>query len=475
MGKQPTQQRLRKASRRLIRQVKHAVSGKTLEQDGYQGIRWHLDFPSLHHPAWLTPSGWVVQGWVLLPEHLTDLTGDVRLVAQWASAFELRHPLSLKRPDVIKEVLAEDNQDHPQAVCGFRFTVPRHLASFTLSVYVGDECVAAQHVDMPEVDEAQALKEAQIKVLEGEQGWLFLDNDTNGSVDQYCGRLVLTTEGIGAWQGYLAGLHRLAEKNAAKCAMLVAPSKESVMGPRYHPYAEGTGGPMHQMMALKEASEVIYPVEALRALGDDAFIVTDTHWSQQGALQAAKKLAEALGLEAQAIAQTFAADQYHIRQLPGDLGSKLTPPRQCEIKVLRSFSYSKHRYFDNGLPNFGRLLVLVNDKALMSGTCLIFGSSSSYSMFNYVCRLFQRVVFVHSAGNLDPELVSAVSPAYLVVQTNARFVVQVPVLEQSLLQLINDKRARLNAEEQTKVEKMQVPAKPDDALLAKLNLLPWLV
>lgn len=473
MGKQPTQ-RLRKASGRWLRQVKHAVSGKTLEHGGYQGIRWHLDFPSPQQPVWLTPSGWVVQGWVLLPAHLSYLANEVRLVAQWVSAFELRHPLSLDRPDVIKEVLQEKAERHPQARCGFRFTVPRHLATFTLSLFVADECIAVEQVAMPEVGEEEA-PEAQIKVLEGKQGWLFLDNDTNASVDQYCGRLALTSAGIAAWQHYLTGLHQLAEQVGAKRAMLVAPSKESVMGPRYHPYPEGTGGPMHQVMSLAEASEVIHPVAALSALGDDAFIVTDTHWSHHGALTAAKMLGEALGLDKSALEKTFAADKYHVRKLPGDLGSKLAPPRECEVTVLRSFSYAKYRYFDNGLPNFGRLLVLANDKALLPGTCLIFGSSSSYSMFSYVCRLFQHVVFIHSAGSLDPELIKAVRPDYLVVQTNARFVVQVPVLEQSLLQLINEKRARLGAEEQAVVDKRQVPAKPNDALLRKLNLTPWLV
>ncbi|MGP9737774.1 MULTISPECIES: alginate O-acetyltransferase AlgX-related protein [Halomonas] len=466
---------LRTASNHWLQQVKKTVISHRGLQVVNQGLRWHLDYPSLECPPWLNQNGWVVQGWVLLPPSLSKSMEDVRVIACWNPVFELRHPLSLERPDVIETVLGEDPAKHPQLRCGFRFTVPRQLTTCTLELCVNGERIPLPIVSMPELPDSDGAEVAPLKVLEGKANWLFLDNDTNGSVDQYRGRLLLTDEGVKGWQRYLKDFRTLAEKHGADSAVLVAPAKESVMGPRYHPYAEGAGGPIQQLLALPEAQVLVYPVQALMALGDDAFIQTDTHWTQRGAMAASKVLAAALGLDEWAVENTFVDDEYGERSLTGDLGSKLKPERTCRINSLRTFNYHQYRCFDNGLPNFGRLIVLANGKALMPGTCLIFGSSSSYSMFNYVSRLFKRVVFVHSAGNLDPEVVKAVQPEFLVAQTNARFVVQVPRASCSLQALIAEKKACLSEEEIMMVAKRRIDVEAHNPVISSLGLSPWVV
>lgn len=458
---------------RFARFVKRFVGRDTLNRYT-SGPRWHLDFPDAQRPPWLLPGGWVVQGWVVLPEALAEWVGKAEIIAQWSKTFELCHPLTVRRPDVIEAFFGAADESHPQMQCGFRFTVPHRLEQFSLFLRLGDMQLPLTQVDIPSVDHLDDAAPPSLKVLEGKQGWLFLDNDTNGSVDQYRGRLRLTEAGVDKWQQYLQGVEQLAEATEAAHAVLVAPSKESVMGPGYHPFAEGSNGPIQQLMALPEAHDIVYPQALLDQLGDEAFIRTDSHWSHKGAMVAAKALATALGLDSQAVNALFAEDEYVQRKIAGDLGNKFTPERHCNIEVLRSFSYATCRYYDNGLPNFGRLLVLVNEQALMPGVCLLFGSSSSYSMFNYLCRLFKQVVFVHSAGSLDPALVKAVRPTYLVVQTNARFMVQVPGVNQSLLELIHEKRARLSEDEWTSVAKRKVTITQDDALMNELNLTPWL-
>ena len=68
--------------------------------------------------------------------------------------------------------------------------------------------------------------------------------------------LRLTELGIEQWRQYLQGVKQMAEAAAASHAVLVAPSKESVMGPSYHPFAEGSGGPIQQLMAQPEAQSL---------------------------------------------------------------------------------------------------------------------------------------------------------------------------------------------------------------------------
>lgn len=439
---------------------------------------WSLDYPSPEREACFVAAGRVVQGWVLFDDaafadsaERDAVLSSARVAAGWDAVYELSHPLEVVRADVIERVLKAEPSQHAQRHCGFRFSIPHRVKRFKLWLVIDDQRWLLKDIAIEE--EASLQKSSALKVLQGRDGWLFLDNDTNGSVDQYTGRLLLTAEGVGAWQHYLQEVERQASLQQAHYAVLVAPSKESVMGPRYHPVAEGNTGPILQLLALPEANRFVYPVPALMALGDDAFIQTDTHWAPLGALAASRELALSLGIDVNAVDAQFAEDRYHIRAMGGDLGNKLEPKQHCQVQSLRSFNYNRCRYFDNGLPNFGRLLVLVNEAALLPANCLIFGSSSSYSMFNYLCRLFKHVIFVHSAGSLDPELISAVKPDYLVMQTNARFLVQVPKVEQSLHQLINEKRARLGDDDVVQVKKRKVPVEQDDPVIQSLGLAAW--
>lgn len=450
-------------TRWIKRRLKEFSSSTT---SGPPIYRWALDYPSEQRGSRFQPSGRVVQGWLLLPEELVSMYAQVRIVAEWHSAYELCHPLEIDRPDVIKNIFSISPEGHPQRVSGFRFTVPPQLGKFCLWLALEDERWLLQEVN---VDTRDSEAVQPLKVLEGRQGWLFLDNDTNGSVDQFMGRMCLTRTGIKGWEAYLQQFEQVARH--VPRALLVAPSKESVMGPSYHPQKEGRSGPMHQVLSLPAASDIVYPVSELKSLGDKAFIPTDTHWAHKGALAATVALAVKLGIEEKACTALFKKDRYKQKTVRGDLGNKLTPEQTSSVDVLASFSHSRYKTYDNGLPNFGRLLVIEYPEALVPSTCLVFGSSSSYSMFNYLCRVFHRVVFVHSAGNIDPALIEAVAPAYVVAQTNARFVVQVPTASHCLDEVIHQKCAQLDKKAFEGIREKRIIA-PDE-YLQTLGLLRW--
>ncbi|MGP9659505.1 glycosyltransferase family 2 protein [Halomonas sp. AOP31-B1-25] len=428
--------------------------------------RWALDYPSDQRGSCFIASGRVVQGWLLLPETLKEMQSQASIIAEWQPAFELNHPLDVDRPDVIDTILAASAEGHPQRVCGFRFSIPPRLGNFRLWLALGEQrwLLKEVSVDTQDVGAAQPLK-----VLKGKQGWLFLDNDTNGSVDQFMGRMRLTQAGLEGWKSYLSDMASVAAQRP--WALLVAPSKESVMGADYHPRKEGEGGPLHQVLGLAAAKDVVYPVEELKALGDNAFILTDTHWTQKGALSATIALAEKLGVERAACEALFQKDRYKQKEMGGDLGNKLTPKQVCTVEVITSFNHTRYKTYDNGLPNFGRVLVIEYPNALVAGTCLLFGSSSSSSMFNYLCRVFQRFVFVHSAGNIDPDVVAAVAPDYLAAQTNGRFVVQVPSASQNLEEVIREKCAQLDEKTLEGVSEKRIIASDD--YLESIGLLFW--
>ncbi|MCO7233460.1 glycosyltransferase family 2 protein [Cobetia sp. Dlab-2-AX] len=429
--------------------------------------RWTLDYPSSEHGSLFLPGGRVVQGWVLLHPDIAATAPKVRIIARWEDQFEVCHPLEIKRPDVINKILHDVDDSHPQRQCGFRFTIPTRVTRFYLELLIDDYRWPLQIVKC----EADQCDTDALKVIEGSEGWLFLDNDTNGSVDQYRGRMHLTKYGIERWRGYFKGVAKIANDYGCRWSMLIAPAKETIMGPRYHTAVQDDKRPISQLLALSEATHVVHPEAALLALGDDAYIRTDTHWTQRGAMKATIELAVELGLPRDKVENLFSKDRYTSKSMGGDLGNKLTPRRVCHVDMLKSFSYMKHRLYDNGLPNFGRMLVINYPEALFAGTCLIFGSSSTNSMFHYISRVFKRVVFVHTAGSIDQDVVDSISPDYLITQSNARFLLQVPEVEYSLTDMIDKKISRLDSTEIEKIsDKMLVS---EEASLNDIGVLKW--
>lgn len=427
--------------------------------------QWNLDYPSVAHGSKVEAGGLVVQGWVLFA---TEPVQRPEVLVRWNESFDVVHGFTRPRPDVIANWCDAPVDSHPQLTCGFRFTVPPSLQRFELWLRLGAQQWLLKTVEPPQQEESS---QPLLKVLRGRGGWLFLDNDTNNSVDQFCGRLALTPKGITQWQAYLEGLARLAEQRYVSTAMLIAPAKEAVLGDLYHPMAPGRPGPVDQVLALPGAELVAYPNDELQAMGDESFHQTDTHWTHKGALAGVRVLAGKLGIQERGISACFEKDVYRRITKGGDLGNKLNPPQTCEVDILHSFNFLKHRVYDNGLPNFGRVIVTRYDAALVDATCLVFGSSSSYSMFNYLARLFRHLVFVHSAGNVDEDVVAACKPDYLVTQTNARFVVVVPTVGYSLKRDIEDKANRVAEDQSEQVAKRRIV--PGEDTLSHLGLLPW--
>ena len=430
-------------------------------------LAWCLDYPSPDREPRFVPSGRVVQGWVLLPGKSTDALSSVRVVCHLQPTFELCCPLNVERPDVVERVLNDSPADHPQLGCGFRFTVPPDLAMFALSLEIKGQRWPLQQVKVA----PHTPEDAVLKVLRGKNNWLFLDNDTNFSVDQFAGYMRLTDQGLASWADYASALEAGFDGLGRPAVMLVAPTKESVLG-RYHPMTAATVPMLQPVFDLLPQEQLIYPAIELRdALGDEAFFKTDTHWTQKGAGLASALVAKRLGAPPNRVDRLLAKDRYKTREHAGDLGNKLRPRVYASASFLSSFNYRKWVVYDNGLPNFGRMMVIHYPKALVNETFLVFGSSSSYSMFNYLCRFFRRLIFVHSAGNIDPELIKVVEPDSVVAQTNARFMIRPPVADYSLKQTIHTKQRTLDEAGREKQSKQRYLG--DMELVNKLGLAPW--
>ncbi len=388
---------------------------------------WSIDSPGGGQSPKVNERGLYVQGWVLTTlgkpaEHIVIVMGEDEQTPV------LKVPFGGERPDVIERRFGVTSEGHPQIKCGFWSYLPADTIWFRVGAVIDQrpEWLCEVRIQSSPVESnAQPL----VGVLSGSDGWLFLDNDTNRSVDQHTGKALLDADKIEGWLKYFKDTRALASRiGARRHAVLVAPSKEQVLPERY-PYARGRKNILEQVLSCSESIDHI--VDAGRLLlsrpdKESCLIKTDTHWTDHGARVVVMALLAELGFSTAEAEVVFADDRYHTMRHHGDLGIKCKPPVSAPTEFLLAPPVDSDAVFDNQLPNMGRVLVYACPDAPWSETFLMFGASSSHVMLKYLKRLFRRVVLVHSAANVDPAVVEHEKPDVLVFQTTARFMIEVP-------------------------------------------------
>ena len=418
---------------------------------GHQDWQWSLDLPRNDKVVRDATLGLRIEGWVLQPAPMVSAHQPVQLwlrkVDADTPAFVL--PLGVERKDVISKVLAQDPGAHPQLLCGYLAHVQLADGIWDLGYALGDTVMwisrwtigqPAASVKAPPTTAGPPAAPAAapasaappgpppLKVLHGTEGWLFLDNDSNRSVDQFTGRLLLDERALDQWQAYLDQGLALAASVRARHALVIAPSKEQVL-PLHYPHPRAPLTVVDQVLALARPEHCVVDGAAVLAAQpspEACFMRTDTHWTDRGALQAVLAAIEALGYDVGLAQAAFASDNYRVIRNAGDLGLKFDPPVDAPTEFLVGHSPYEGARFDNRLPNFGRVMIFEQADAPLDESLLMFGASSGYTMLKYLMRLFRRCVFVHSAGHVDPALVRHEQPGALLLQSNGRFLVEPP-------------------------------------------------
>jgi len=408
---------------------------------------WVLDFPQAGIPARMNDAKLYVQGWLLVAPDVTGAQIVLRTANSGSEAIQFL-AFNNDRPDVIQRVLHQDPLNHAQLRCGFSAHIPALSGEFSIGLKLGDTTSWLCNVTMSGIPVVHApATQNELQVIQGKDGWLYLDNDTNRSVDQFMGRLLLDGAGLERWMGYLDTCVRLASNAAVRYALVVAASKEQVL-PEYYPHPRAQVTVHEQFLSLCRPEHNVVDTAALLAREPDksqCFIKTDTHWTDKGALAATIALVRTLGLDVQEANACFSLDVYYTTSFVGDLGNKLRPKAGAPTEFLKGPSAIDAAIFDNELPNIGRVLIFENSSATWPSTLLLFGASSSYRMLKYLKRLFQRIVFIHSAGNVDIAIFEHERPDYLVTQTTARFMIEPPSTTFQLKNVIRQKMLSVDA------------------------------
>ena len=427
--------------------------------------RWTLDAPAHECTVDLASGTLYLQGWLLQqaptelpPQVLVRAAGDVDGPVQ-------RFAFNSGRPDVIERVLGQPGSNHAQLRCGFAL----RLALPDAALQLGFELDGA-----PAFWVLELSLRPTTKVIEGRDGWLFLDNDTNHSVDQFTGRLLLSAAQQQQWRQYLADCGALAARLGARFAMMLAPSKEEVLRHRY-PYERAVTTVLDQVCALAAPEWPVLdaaPVLGAHVPPEACFKQTDTHWTDRGAMLATLAVLPYLGLDAAQAQALFVQDVYEQRNEVGDLGCKLLPVRSAPTEFLQGPAPEAGAIFDNRLPNIGRTLVFENAGALHPFKVLVFGASSGYPMLKYLKRIFSRVVFVHSAAQVDVGVVAYEKPDALLLQSNGRFLVQAPHMRFSLADAVRTKLSEASPALKNSIREWlaTMPANPSEKLYREMLL-----
>ena len=251
----------------------YSIITQRVESTTSKAPRWHLDYPCNGQSidgGELISEGLLFQGWLLndeaSPTSLVIVNGDeVKKI-----------PLNRARPDVISKVLNQAPENHDLLSCGFSERIKLKHSEFTLGI--------VENGTFTEIISGSV--EGKFQILEGKDGWLFLDNDTNKSIEQYTGKLKLSRAAQAEWKEYLELLNTFSFSAQIPVCLLVAPSKEMVYE-EYYPYNFSKKAPIEKLKELvPETLNFILPIDEIKQLGlsvalDQTKLKTDIFSSQQ--------------------------------------------------------------------------------------------------------------------------------------------------------------------------------------------------
>lgn len=351
---------------------------------------------------------------------------EIRIVARDPTS--TLGPVSALVGDSACEEVSTLDGAHGKQQLGFSLQLPASARRAAISL-----CVSGVEVPVCTLSTATVFKVQRGGVH------LFLDNDTNRSVDQYTGRLLLDQANLARWQTYAAALRRMDESGVA-VRLLICPAKEELFQDLY-PHRRAPRAPIDQVADVCDGRQLVYPIEALRSERESTYSTVDTHWSDYGAKVGAAEYLRSVSLSH---ATRRLPEDFYPRRVYGDLGGKIDGGQAGVFMTLAKGYRFSVPCFDNGIGNHGRVWTYTNENAEIRQTLVIFGDSFAVSLSAILASVFSRVVYCYTAAGIDPEVVRVERPAYILAQTNQRFIINAPSAEASVFRQVAQKVSTLD-------------------------------
>ena len=269
-----------------------------------------------------------------------------------------------------------------------------------------------------------------MKVTQGKEGWLFLDNDTNNVISQLTGELTFSTEELDQWKLLLETRSIWMKQRNISYFYTVIPNKGCVY-PEYLPDSVhlSVDRCINQLIRYLEDYSffrLIYPLTELLQAKQEmlAYRLTDTHWTFFGAyIGYVSLMSEIAKLYPVSIVPRSAVIFEAYDQPICDLGSKLGIPGGIDI-AARLVDRKAECVFNNQIVGNGRVQIYENSNKNLP-KAVLFRDSFSDFMLDFLAESFSRLV-VAFQPHVDYAVIEAELPDVVINQQVERFLVRIP-------------------------------------------------
>ena len=258
--------------------------------------------------------------------------------------------------------------------------------------------------------------------LIGKKDYLFLSADSNGILDQHCGRVTIADR-IPA----LRQVHQARATLAGRYLHIVVPNKETVardLMPEAFPYEADGPTPLHQYLRPHDRTLYFAP-DILAAFQQEGFYYRyDSHWTTLGALTYLKAACAHFGLTDVVAALQDLKLATSVDPAPGDLGSRIgrtsEGARRMDVVAPRM-----RPVFTNQVTNEGCIRHFSRDDAPVRQRVLILHDSMAQWLVQILAEIFSETLMIHTP-DLDMDCARRMRPDLLMFLQVERFFPRVP-------------------------------------------------
>jgi alginate O-acetyltransferase complex protein AlgJ len=269
-----------------------------------------------------------------------------------------------------------------------------------------------------------------MKVAQGKEGWLFLDNDTNNIVSQLNGELTFSPKDLYQWKLLLEMRRAWMNQHNISHFYTVIPNKACVY-PEYLPDSIQLSerrciNQLIEYLDHYSFSKLIYPLPELLQAKQEMLVyrLTDTHWTAFGAYIGYLALISEISKSHPVYIVPRSSIVFEVYDDPiSDLGSKVGIDGGASIKA--SLTNQKAQcILDNQIVANGHAQIYDNpDKSLPKA--VLFRDSFGNSMLDFLAESFSRLVVVWQP-HIDYSVIEAEKPDVVINQQVERFLVRIP-------------------------------------------------
>lgn len=263
-------------------------------------------------------------------------------------------------------------------------------------------------------------------VEHGNDGWLFLKNDSNKNNDFLDGTLTLPEQKLISYQRLFFIREMMAKNFKFRLLNIVVPDKNVVCNHhKKNPLNISANRPALEILKRVKGttSTVFYPLTECSG-HDELYFKTDTHLSYVGQRKLFDLILEKINVKPMYRVTTQSNEFF------GDLGMKLTPAAKETVFKI-SPQYRTTKVLDTALEAIDKGIRLTDTWSHHIGKTgtpkrvYVFGTSTAYHLRELFFSQFQDVLFTwHTSMDLDT--IRKYKPDYVVGIISERFLTQVP-------------------------------------------------